>query len=62
MDVALEQFFSLSLRETFRNFPQGRYSRFICVKRICIEKVKLLDQCQDTAKKEKRRQWDVSKG
>jgi hypothetical protein len=27
------------------------YSRFICVKIICIEKVKLLDQCQGTAKK-----------
>jgi hypothetical protein len=30
------------------------YSRFICVKIICIEKVKLLDQCQGTAKKKKR--------
>jgi hypothetical protein len=37
------------------------YSRFICFKIICIEKVKLLDQCQGRAKK-KRRQWDVSKG
>ena len=48
MDMALEQFYALSLRETFKIFHRGSIAVAHVLKK-CIEQVKLNDQCQGIA-------------
>jgi hypothetical protein len=63
MDVALEQFFSLPLCETFKIFHRGGIAVAYVLKKRGekrIEQVELNDQCQGTAKKGGQR--DILKG
>ena len=61
MDVALEQFYSLPLRETFKIFHRGGIA-VAHVLRKCIEQVKLNDQCQGVAEIKKKTKGCFEKG